>query len=237
MADDETPIDSMTIELDQRRIRCSGPPCDLPDVDAGAHTLTVQADGFVPATRRVTVGRGEHVDLSLRLSRRHVPLGDLLVHVGFTDPDLVLALDGKRIGALPQKVMDIPVGPHRLRIEGPRHQRFEQSIEIEDRKQLDIVPSLGVTEGTLTLAPGTDAEGLEVTLVSMERPGEAPRATTTRDAPTLRCGALSDRHPAARCDERSVFCLRRRTSRSHDHDQCSCGAREGQSTSASSRAR
>src|SRR6478735_7844645 len=84
------------------------------------------------------------------------PLPSLGLKVGGTQPDVVLSVDGREIGALPQEVHGLEVGRHKITLSGgDAYRALERTVDLEPGKLTDLgVLQLKVLIGRLTILPG-----------------------------------------------------------------------------------
>jgi formylglycine-generating enzyme required for sulfatase activity len=116
----------------------------------GDYELQVEAEGYAPARRPVTVGR-------IAGQRIVVPLERLPGTVAFDTGGVAATLfvDGREIGALPGE-HELPAGTRELAIAAPRHQEHRQRFEVTgggERQQLQVALAPLFAPVTVTSVP------------------------------------------------------------------------------------
>ena len=99
------------------------------NVAVGEHTIKVTNKDrtFRPVEKKVAVALKERITQEITLSQM---VGSLMV---FSEPaGGELSVDGRRVGTLPQKLKDLVVGPHTMRVEKKGFTPAEQVIMVTD---------------------------------------------------------------------------------------------------------
>ena len=150
---DGRPVKHVQLLVDGTRVQCVQPPCVLVDQAKGTHVLEVLAENFATSRpQRIEVRAWEQALVSFVLD----PLPSLGLKVGGTQPDVVLSVDGREIGALPQEVHGLEVGSHKITLSGgDAYRALERTVDLEPGKLTDLgVLQLKVLIGRLTILPG-----------------------------------------------------------------------------------
>jgi hypothetical protein len=115
----------------------------------GTHTIIAEAPAHDPGQAQVTVKRGARVDVTLILKPQQP-----LLRVESRTRDVVLYLDGMRVGAPPIDVRMKP-GAHVVRAEADGHQTLEQKVDLKLGQVLVVRADLAevVTASNLVAEP------------------------------------------------------------------------------------
>jgi serine/threonine-protein kinase len=142
---------------------CKDSVCKLSELDKGSHKVSARAPGYdETAPRLVSVKAGEEEVLNLELVSSTAGTG---LDVDLKAPGMTLSLDGKEIGPLPQKVMDLTPGTHQVELAGNKlFKPFKDSVTLEAGKVLDFEPKLQLEQGQLTISLGDNASGAKILL-------------------------------------------------------------------------
>ncbi|MDX1532310.1 MAG: PEGA domain-containing protein [Rhodothermales bacterium] len=118
-------------------------PTRIPDLLAGTHEVRVQHPGFEPAVQSVELpaGRPHVVDVALARVQGTLqiiarPWGSIYVDGTLREADTDLALD-----------VDLPPGPHEVRIEHPHLGAWERTIEVEAGQRTRVLADLRRSDG------------------------------------------------------------------------------------------
>lgn len=147
------PVRHVRLFIDRVPVQCPHLPCLVAEQRRGVHELEVLAEDFAPAKRQwVEVRARQQALASFSLD----PLPSLGLKVGGTQPDVVLSVDGREIGPLPQEVHGLAIGSHKISVTGGDSYRpLERSVELEPGKLTDAgIVQLRVLVGRLTILPG-----------------------------------------------------------------------------------
>ncbi|HYP75199.1 MAG TPA: PEGA domain-containing protein [Polyangiaceae bacterium] len=147
------PVKHVQIFLDGARVECARLPCALGGRATGSHELAVHAEYFAPAPpQRIEVRAREQALVSFVLD----PMPSLGLKVAGNQPNVVLTIDGRQFGALPQEVQGLAIGSHQISVTGGEaYQTLVRSVELEPGKLTDLgVVQLKVLIGQLTILPG-----------------------------------------------------------------------------------
>lgn len=142
---------------------CHGSPCRVEGLSKGSHEVTARAPGHDDASPRLaSIKAGEDEVLNLELASRTAGTG---IDVDVRAPGLTLSLDGKDLGPLPRKVMDLLPGDHEIVLGGNKlFKPFKQTVTLEAGKVLDFEPALTLDQGQLTITVGEGASGAKILL-------------------------------------------------------------------------
>jgi serine/threonine protein kinase len=151
--------------------RCDTTPCVIEQIEQGAHSVRVAADGYMPSDAQgATVPAGNEAFLSFVLKSVFSSL-----RVSGTQPDVNLYVDGREIGPLPQQVPNLAAGEHVARLAGPpgRYAPFERAVSLEPGASADLGErTLPVLVGKVTLV--LDTPGAHVAIHSGNDSGDIP---------------------------------------------------------------
>jgi len=158
-----TAVDELTVLVDEE-VKCSSSPCQVAGLGAGVHIVRVEAPGYPAlAGRAVEVKSGED-------ALHEVALGGAAVEgTGLKIPALGkylrLELDGEDRGSLPVDLKALKPGSHRIRIHGnERYAVYEDNVDVEAGRVLNLQPKLKVLKGLAKLTAGAGARGARVML-------------------------------------------------------------------------
>jgi hypothetical protein len=160
-----TVVDGIKVSLGGNVV-CQNSPCEVNDLEAKSYLVTVEAEGFErTAPQAVVVRSGEDTVHNVQLQAPVVtaPTG---LDLPASSAGLTLYVDGKAMGSLPQKILDITPGEHLLRISGgERYVDEEKTVNVVEGQVLSLQPfSLKVKKGRATIEAGDNAEGAVVKL-------------------------------------------------------------------------
>lgn len=143
---------------------CEGSPC-VHALPPGVYRVRAQATGMAPtAEGSVQISPGTTLRHTIQmLPEEHSESGTLVVLEG-PDP-LVLSVDGRRIGELPQRLEGLEAGQHDLRMSVPGGgASLEKTIEIRPNEILQLQGQSPAKQGRIELKLGPSAAGATVTL-------------------------------------------------------------------------
>jgi hypothetical protein len=147
---------------DEDDSRCRESPCKIQGLPEGIHYVQARAAGHQSSGKiLVAIVRDEIATHNVQLIRTGTG-----VRVVGNEPGLVLLVDGKELGPLPQDVREMEPGEHLVQVKaGPRYEVFSQPMTVEPDRMTLIGPiSLKVVKGLATIRAGAGAEGAEVRL-------------------------------------------------------------------------
>lgn len=162
-------VDALKVWVDGEEM-CSGAPCKVSDIQAGAHVVKVAAPGYKPtADRAIDIQSGAEAVLAFALTPE---AGGATLSVPKLGEYLHLSVDGEDRGALPVEVANLPAGEHSIVIDGSdRFARFEEKIELEAGKTKVFEPKLVVKEGLAKIELAEGAAGAVVVVQCAGQPG------------------------------------------------------------------
>jgi hypothetical protein len=153
-------VDGVEVFVDGEK-KCSSSPCKIDGIGAGAHFIRASAVGYQStADQAVSVLAGEHSTHNLSLAKASAT-GFKVSALG---SGLMLYVDGREVGPLPQTLTDLSPGEHTIRIGGnPRYRELEQKVVVEPDTVQQIGPlQLDVLKGLATFKAGPGADGAKV---------------------------------------------------------------------------
>lgn len=159
-------LSSVEIYLDNR-LRCKTSPCEIPRIRPGTHYVEIRAAGYQSTAKRaISIPEGETAVINERLMRSGT---GIRVFGDAEQTGMLLRVDGKEFGPLPQELRELDAGEHviEVSISGPkkRYATFQQRVVVEPSLMTAIGPiRLKVLKGLATIRAGEGAEGAEVTL-------------------------------------------------------------------------
>jgi len=155
------PLSSLSIAIDGVQ-KCNASPCNV-ELEKGVHSVKASADGYLPQEQGATLHPGEESAINFKLEKTSDGTG---LKVGGKQDGVELFVDGKEIGPLPQDVMDISPGPHKITLKGSdRYEAETRTINIDDNQVKDLGQvALKVLRGLATFDVRT--AGVKVTLAS-----------------------------------------------------------------------
>jgi hypothetical protein len=159
-----TIVDGIQVTVDDK-IVCTSSPCQVEDLEAKSYLVSVTAEGFEKtAPQAVIVRAGEDAVHNVTLNAPIVAAPTGLDIPG--DSSFTLSVDGKEIGSLPQKVLDLTPGEHVLRISGgDRYVPEEKRVTLVEGQVISLQPfSLEVKRGRAIIEAGSNAEEATVRL-------------------------------------------------------------------------
>ncbi len=162
-------VDALKVWVDGDEM-CSGAPCKVSDIQAGAHVVKVAAAGYRPtADRAVDIKAGAEGVLAFTLTPE---AGGATLSVPKLGEYLHLSVDGEDRGALPVELKDLSAGEHSIVIDGSeRFARFEEKVELEAGKTKVFEPKLTVKEGLAKIELAEGAAGAVVVVQCAGQPG------------------------------------------------------------------
>jgi hypothetical protein len=126
----------------------------------GTHKIVLSFSGVGGSSHTVSGKRGEHVALEVEL------WGALKVAVPIDGVPVAVAVDGVQRGYAPLDVGQLQPGIHRLQFSGPGVAPWEQTVEIQVNRTVEVVaqpiasPATGMLEVRATLADESGSEPL-----------------------------------------------------------------------------
>jgi serine/threonine-protein kinase len=145
-------------------VRCHATPCDVKDLEPGAHFVSASAAGLAAGAQRAfTVAPGERAAEHVALSSAERVHADLSVS-GVGD-GLRVFVDGRDLGAPPIAIRDIEPDTHVVRVTGPgrSYEPYEETVRLEPGESRSLGPvRLKLIRGRLELLPGDGSEGATV---------------------------------------------------------------------------
>jgi hypothetical protein len=154
-------LDSVEILVDGQ-VKCSSSPCRLGEIPSGTHMVRARADGYQEtADTAVLISGGQDAVHNIKLVRA----SGTGVRVSAEGSGLVLLVDGKEVGPLPQEIKDLSPGEHKLVVQGEQFESFAQSVMVNANEMQTIGPlKLRVTKGLARIKAGANADGAKVIL-------------------------------------------------------------------------
>ena len=176
-------VDSVQIFVDGKKV-CDTSPCVAASLPAGTHFVKVAAPGYAtPAPKPVKVSGGEEALVPIELAIGGAGTG---VKVTAEGSGLVLSVDGKEVGPLPQEIKDMSPGEHSIRVAGnDRYEPYEETVTVVPDQIKVIGPlKLKVLRGLAVIEPGQNAERARVMLVSGDERRTLPKIPLKIDIKT-----------------------------------------------------
>jgi hypothetical protein len=157
------PLDAVEVLVDGE-LMCAKSPCRLEDLQAGTHMLKARAAGYQEtADTALVVTGGQEAVHNFKLLRA---TGTGLRITGVGD-GLMLHIDGRKVGPLPQELKDMTAGEHLVKVDGEHFASWEQRVTVEPDQMQTIGPlKLKVTKGLAHIKAGGGADGARVVLES-----------------------------------------------------------------------
>lgn len=166
-AENET-IPQLSIYVDET-LRCVTSPCRVDGLPVGSHVLRAEAPGYLssqPRELELRAGTDTVHNLMLTPVRKTAKLS-----VRSDAPGVRVLVDGKDLGPPPVEVSDLDPGEHVVRIEGERFFPLDQTVVLEADDARTVGPlQPRVRLGSLTMRPGSGAEGATITLGDLPIP-------------------------------------------------------------------
>ncbi len=165
------PIAKAEIYVDGNK-KCDTTPCVVPDLEPGAKSIKILAPDFAPLeqTETVTAGQEKVVVIPLVAGTAVSPPQPAAVtelKIGGDQKGVKVFVDNVDKGPLPLSFKDIAPGSHKIRFEGDRYEKMEQTIDIAQGQSKDIgAVKLKVLKGQVTFELVT--EGADVRLIKEE---------------------------------------------------------------------
>ncbi len=143
--------------------KCADSTCKIADLEPGSYVVKAVAKGYQEmAGKAYEVKSGEQTPINLEL----IPDGGGTgLKVTSDASGLILTVDGKKLGPLPQSLSDIKPGQHKIEISGSELIKpFEKTINISAGEMFELKPDLELAMGNLIVKLGANAEGAKVAL-------------------------------------------------------------------------
>ena len=149
-------------------------PCNVGPLAPGRHRLKVEADGYLPMQRAITVEEGETLPVRFdlktvptRLTLESVP-GGARVHV-----------DGNFVDETPLRVDDLTPGQHLLRLEKEGYQAWHGTVNLTKGRENRVQPTPRLypltVSATLVPEPNHAVVSLRNTDNSVQQLGKGPQ--------------------------------------------------------------
>jgi serine/threonine-protein kinase len=157
-------VEKVKVFIDDKQV-CDQSPCIAKDLKAGTHIVKVVAEGYgSTAGKAYSVEAGTETPVNITLAAPSPGTG---LHVKHDGSGLMLWVDGKEVGPLPQELKEMSPGSHDIKIGGSdRYEEYKESVSVEADQIALIEPKLKVLKGEATLEPGDNADGAKILLVS-----------------------------------------------------------------------
>ncbi len=147
-------------------VRCQSTPCEVKDLEPGAHLVSASAAGLTAGAQRAfTVPPGgraaEHVSLGVA-ERARAELS-----VAGAGEGLRVFVDGRDLGAPPVAIRDIEPDTHIVRVTGPgnQYEPYQETVRLEAGEARSLGPvRLKLLRGKLVLRPGEGSDGAKITI-------------------------------------------------------------------------
>jgi serine/threonine-protein kinase len=154
-------LDAVQVLVDGQ-VRCHASPCRVDGLPSGTHMVRARADGYQETAEiAVTISGGEEAVRNLNL----VQATGTGIRVSGEGPSLVLFVDGREVGPLPQELSDLSPGEHRIRVQSEHFEPYEQTVLVKPNEMQTIGPlRLPVTKGLAHIKAGSSANGAKVIL-------------------------------------------------------------------------
>ncbi len=117
---------------------------------AGELKLEARKDGFINASRSITVEPGTERSVELVL-RPVAKKGFLVINVSITGARILL--DDKLVGVQPLEPLAIQAGPHRIRIEADDHEPVERDVLVIADKESQVIIDFNDPDAGVRSAP------------------------------------------------------------------------------------
>lgn len=195
-------IDAVEVFLDDVK-KCANSPCRIMEVKAGTHLLRATAAGYQAiAPQAIKVSAGDEGVVNITLAVASEGTG---IRVSAEGSGLILTVDGKEVGPLPQELKDMTPGEHHVKVHGgDRFETFEKTVDVVADRVLSIEPKLKVEKGLATIEAGNNAEDARVLLVSGSERRPIPKLPIKIDITTDKPYKLVATKPGFEVFERAI---------------------------------
>jgi hypothetical protein len=147
-------------------VRCQSTPCEVKDLEPGAHLVSASAAGLTTGAQRAfSVSPGgrsaEHVSLGTA-ERARAELS-----VAGAGEGLRVFVDGRDLGAPPVAIRDIEPDTHVVRVTGPGnlYEPYQETVRLEAGEARSLGPvRLKLLRGKLVLRAGEGSDGAKITV-------------------------------------------------------------------------
>ncbi len=155
-------VPKLSVFVDEK-VACSYSPCRVEGLEEGTHEVRAEAPGYLPGKPQLLVmhpGTDAIHNLVLSEKQRFATL-----KVDAQGEGLSILVDGKSLGAPPIELGQLTPGEHVVRVEGERFVSEDHTVTLEANENRHLGPfKPKVKTGSLTINPGTGADGAVVTL-------------------------------------------------------------------------
>ncbi len=158
-----TAVQGVSVLLDGKEV-CQDSACKIADLKPGSYVIKARAEGYAEmAGKAYEIASGEQKAINIEMVMGKGTTG---LKVSSDDSSLILTVDGKKIGALPQELANIEPGKHTIKLAGsPFIKKFEKTITIKKGEVFDFEPELELAKGQINIKLDESAQGAKVSLI------------------------------------------------------------------------
>lgn len=144
-------------------VKCEDSPCKIAELEPGSYVIKAVAPGYAEmAGQAHQLASGEEKAINIEL----LPGAATGVKVSAPATGLSLTIDGKKMGALPQDLIELGPGSHKIEVSGSEFfDAYETNITVKEGEVANIDPDLKLKKGQVTVKLGNNADDAKVFLL------------------------------------------------------------------------
>jgi len=144
-------------------VKCEDSPCKIAELEPGSYVIKAVAPGYAEmAGQAHQLASGEEKAINIEL----LPGAATGVKVSAPATGLSLTIDGKKMGALPQDLIELGPGSHKIEVSGSEFfDVYETNITVKEGEVANIDPDLKLKKGQVTVKLGNNADDAKVFLL------------------------------------------------------------------------
>lgn len=144
-------------------VKCEDSPCKIDELEPGSYVIKAVAAGYAEMAgqaQQITAGEQKAVNIQL------LPGAATGLKVSAPATGLSLVVDGKKVGSLPQELMELEPGEHKLEVSGSEFfDPFVTTVQIKQGEVANIEPDLKLKKGQVTVKLDDSADDAKVFLL------------------------------------------------------------------------
>jgi len=144
-------------------VKCEDSPCKISELEPGSYVIKAVASGYAEmAGQAHQLASGEDKAVNIEL----LPGAATGVKVSAPATGLSLTVDGKKIGSLPQDLIELGPGDHKIEVSGSEFfDAYETTVSVREGEIASLDPALKLKKGQVTVKLDDSAEDAKVFLL------------------------------------------------------------------------
>jgi len=144
-------------------VKCEDSPCKIAELKPGSYVVKAIAPGYAEMA-----GQAHHLESAEEkaINIEMLPGAATGVRVSSPASGLSLTVDGRKVGALPQDLIELEPGDHKIEVSGSEFfDAFATTITVKQGEVASIDPDLKLKKGQVTVKLDDSAEDAKVFLL------------------------------------------------------------------------